>query len=99
MKIEIQLFEGCPNSEEMKNRVLNAIKQSGFYADYFETYVETPEMADKIGFRGSPTVLVNGIDLENLPEPKEASLACRYYVNGLPSIEEIKEFIIQKAKT
>lgn len=98
MKVEVQLFEGCPNSGKMIERVLEAIKLSAIDAEYTEIYVETPEIAEKVKFRGSPTVLVNGLDLENLPEPEVANLACRYYTNGLPSAETISKFMIQAAK-
>ena len=51
--------------------------------------VDTPEKAELHKFRGSPTVLINGIDLEGLPEPESGNLACRYYSNGIPSVESI----------
>lgn len=98
LKVEIQLFEGCPNSGKMIEGVQEAIKLSCLDAEYSETYVETPEAAEKVKFRGSPTVLVNGIDLENLPEPVTANLACRYYMNGLPSAEAIREFMLRTAE-
>ena len=98
LKIEIQHFEGCPNSAEMIMRVKEAIKKFTDQINYKEILVETPEEAERVKFRGSPTVLVNGIDLENMPEPKAGNLACRYYKNGLPSIEEIKNFIIYQTK-
>lgn len=98
VKVEIQLFDGCPNSGEMINRVREAINQLGINVEYSETYVETPEIARRVKFRGSPTLLVNGADIENLPEPETASLACRFYKDGLPSVERIKEFIMQHIK-
>ena len=98
VEIEVQHFEGCPNSGEMIIRVKAAIKEFNNRVDYREILVETQEEAERVKFRGSPTVLINGIDLENMPEPIEANLACRYYKNGLPSIEEIKNFIIHQAK-
>lgn len=98
VEIEVQHFEGCPNSGEMIIRVKSAIKEFNNRVDYREILVETQEKAERVKFRGSPTVLINGIDLENMPEPIEANLACRYYKNGLPSIEEIKNFIIHQAK-
>jgi protein-disulfide isomerase len=98
VKIEVQHFEGCPNSKEMIARVKTAITEFGNNIEYKEILVETPEEAERVKFRGSPTVLINGIDLENMPEPIEANLACRYYIDGLPSIEEIKNFIIVQSK-
>ena len=96
--IEIQHFEGCPNSSEMIKRVKKAIGQTPFDVNYQEILVETSELAQRLKFRGSPTVLINGVDLENMPEPQESDLACRYYKNGLPSVAQIKEFITDKLK-
>lgn len=93
VKIEVQLFHGCPNSDEMINNIHEAISQLGISVEYSEVYVETPEMAKKVKFRGSPTLLVNGRDFEGLIEPEEPSLACRFYSNGIPSVEKIKLFI------
>jgi hypothetical protein len=96
VKIEVQHFKGCPNSEEMITRVKTAITEFENNIEYKEILVETPEEAERVKFRGSPTALINGIDLENMPEPIEANLACRYYKNGLPSIIQIKEFITEQ---
>ena len=94
--VQVQHFVGCPNSGEMIKRVKEAINQLQFEIEYEEILVDTPELARQLNFRGSPTVLVNGNDLENLPEPQEANLACRYYRGGLPTVEAIKNFIMQK---
>lgn len=99
VKIEVQHFDGCPNSAEMIARVKGAIKEFVNQIDYKEILVETQKEAMRVNFRGSPTVLINGVDLENMPEPTNAYLACRYYKNGLPSIEEIKNFIIDQSKS
>ena len=96
--VEVQHFEGCPNSSEMIARVKTAIKEFGNQINYEEILVETPEEAERVKFRGSPTVLINGIDLENMPELNEANLACRYYKNGLPSVDQIKTIIAVQIK-
>ena len=98
LKIEIQHFEGCPNSAEMIARVKATIKECKNQIDYKEIFVETTEKAERIKFRGSPTILINGIDLKNMPEPKGGNLACRYYKNGLPTVEQIKAFIYNQLK-
>jgi hypothetical protein len=85
--IEVQHFHGCPNSVEMIKRVREAITRSEVEIAYKEVLVDTPEKAELYKFRGSPTVLVNGIDLEGLPKPETGNLACRYYNNGIPSVE------------
>ena len=87
--IEVQHFHGCPNSEKMIQRVKEAISRSEVEIEFKEVLIDTPEKAELHKFRGSPTVLVNGVDLEGMPEPDSGTLACRYYKNGIPSVETI----------
>jgi len=93
IKIEIQYFNGCPNSAEMIYRVKEAIKGREEKIEYNEVLVESNELAEKLKFRGSPTVLINGEDIERREEPKSASLNCKVYENGLPEVEEIRKRI------
>jgi glutaredoxin len=90
MIIEVQYFRGCPNSSEMINRVKEAIKSFEENIEYREILVEDNDLAEKLNFRGSPTVLINGKDLEGRDLVESASLNCRIYENGLPSVEKIK---------
>ena len=59
-----------------------------------EVLVESNKLAEKLKFRGSPTVLINGEDIEGREEPDSASLNCRVYERGLPEVEEIRKRII-----
>jgi hypothetical protein len=94
--VEVQYFNGCPNSRTMINNVKAAISELEFNVNYIETLVRDQVDAVKTKFRGSPTLLVNGIDFKNLPEPEYHNLACRYYPNGVPDYNQIKNFIINK---
>ena len=96
IKIEVQHFKGCPNSEKVLEMVKSFISKSEFNIDFSETLVETQEAAEKCKFRGSPTVLINDHDLEGLEESKTPSLSCRYYPNGLPTEKDIRDLIISK---
>lgn len=96
IKIEIQYFEGCPNSEAVLQMVKEFISKSEMKIDFEETLVETLEEAIKHKFRGSPTILINGNDLEGLEENRTPSLSCRYYQNGLPTEKDLHDFIISK---
>lgn len=91
--VEIQYFEGCPHSDEMIKNVKSAIEQIAEPVEFKTVLVDTPEKAEKYKFRGSPTVLINGSDLEGLPEPESGNLACRFYSNGIPSVESIANSI------
>ena len=90
ISIELQHFHGCPNSPVLIERVKEAIK--GFEnINYTEVLVDSNEKAIEIKFRGSPTLLINGEDFENQPEPENPALACRYYPKGLPEVSQIKD--------
>jgi hypothetical protein len=47
------------------------------------------EKQDKRAGYGSPTILVNDIDLFDSPFPYTYNPSCRYYPNGLPNPKEI----------
>jgi hypothetical protein len=89
INIELQHFIGCPNSPILIERVKEVIRDFD-NINYSEVLIESNEKAEEIKFRGSPTLLINGEDFEQLSEPESPALACRYYRNGLPEIEEIK---------
>ncbi|MBZ0198546.1 MAG: DUF2703 domain-containing protein [Ignavibacteriaceae bacterium] len=93
IKVEVQYFTGCPNSQKMIDNAKTAIGQLNFEIEYTETLVESVESAKQTRFRGSPTLLINGFDFENLPEPNEPALSCRYYPSGIPTVDQIKIFL------
>jgi len=93
IKIELQYFKGCPNSEKAMDMVRRFVAESELQIDYEEILVETQEDAEKYKFRGSPTILINGKDIEDLEESRTPSLSCRYYQNGLPNNENLNNYI------
>lgn len=96
LKLQFQYFEGCPNHEKLHKNLIEAIKGLEDKIELEEILVEDDEKAKKFKFRGSPTLLINDEDLENLPAPEDPVLACRFYPNGIPSAEIIREKILQK---
>lgn len=91
LDIEIQFFEGCPNSMELIDRVRKALEKLGIAYSYRETLVESYEFAKRISFRGSPTLLINGIDFENAEPPDNPGMNCRVYQGHLPTEKELVE--------
>ena len=79
MKIELLYFEGCPNWQLADTRLREALHAVGA-AKTPVTYrtVGSPDEAERLGFRGSPTILVNGRDRFAAPGDP-AGLACRIY--------------------
>jgi len=94
INVEIQYFGGCPNSGELLDRTKEAITQCDLEVNLIEVLVDSPAKAVDVKFRGSPTLLINGEDIEGMPKPDNPSLSCRYYKAGLPSVESIRDKIL-----
>ena len=78
MKIEILYFEGCPNHKPAVERVQEIPREEGISADVVEVNVSDSRIAHKIGFLGSTTVRVNGLDAEpGATAAREYGIVCR----------------------
>ncbi len=84
--IEVLYFEGCPNLEPTLTLAGEVLSQLGLSADVREIEVRTPEDAERLRFLGSPSVRVDGQDIEPGAESRnEYALSCRIYGDsGLP---------------
>lgn len=91
--LEFQYFEDCPNYKRMRNHLQRALQGIENEIELIETPVEDEETAVRVRFRGSPTLLINGEDLEGMPAPANPFFACRFYPNGIPSAEAINKKI------
>jgi hypothetical protein len=91
--VKVLYFDGCPNWQVAAGRLRQALDAAGLAGRVDVTYqaVETPEEAERAGFRGSPTILVDGRD----PWPGGGyGLACRIYQTeagpeGSPSVQQL----------
>lgn len=89
IEIEFQYFEGCPHYKNLEKNLDSAIALFEDKIIVNKIEINTIEMAKDKKFRGSPTIVINGEDFENMELPKEIGLTCRYYSNGIPTKEEI----------
>ena len=89
VKLEIQYFRGCPNTGELLDNLGEVVDRRGELVEMAEILVEDPETAKRVGFRGSPTLLIDGEDFERRPVPESPNLSCRLYPEGLPTVDEI----------
>lgn len=60
MRVELLYFEDCPSWRTTNERLQKLSAERGF--EMVRRLVTTPEEAGAIGFRGSPTILVDGRD-------------------------------------
>jgi len=95
MTIEILYFDGCPNHAPTEELVRDVIGALSVDAEIRLERVETPEAAEKARFIGSPTVRIDGVDID--PVARDASrfgLTCRRYGTvGVPPRELIEAAI------
>ncbi len=92
--IVIRYFDGCPHWRIADERVRDALRSAGL-SDATVEYEPVETMADAIrtGFRGSPTILVDGTD-PFAEGYAPVGLACRIYQTeagpqGAPTVEEL----------
>jgi hypothetical protein len=88
--VEILSFEGCPNREGAVALVERVSRELGIEPELRLVNVPDPETAERARFLGSPTIRVDGHDVEpSADERGTFVLACRVYntpqgVSGLP---------------
>ncbi len=91
MKIEVLYVPGCPNYRPAVERIQKVLGAELLRADIEKVPVNSDAEAKALQFPGSPTVRINGTDVE--PNHKNATgLACRLYANGggVPSEEMLR---------
>ena len=81
MKVELLHIVGCPNTDVAEANARAALDALGFRAVPVELVtIRTEAEAVSTRFGGSPTILVDGVDL--FPTTPVSSLACRVYATG-----------------
>ena len=100
MIIELLYFADCPNYDPALQRIQQAIKQERVVAEITRIEVLDDRTAQSLRFRGSPTIRVNGFDVESAPgNAGDYGLCCRTYWNepgvgtGAPSVDLIRRAI------
>lgn len=98
MKVEVQYINGCPNHWATVELIRQVMGELAVNAELLETEIADFENAH-IGFLGSPTVRVNGLDVEPAAwGSSPAGYGCRSYANGskrqgFPSAQMIRDAI------
>jgi hypothetical protein len=99
--IEFQYFNHCPNSKETLHNLRELIKE-GVLRESELIITEVPDLAsaEKINFQGSPTILIDGVDLYDGKKPDSFHYCCRIYdLNGRQTGVLSKDFIKTRLKT
>jgi len=93
MNITLQYFDCCPNWKVADRRIREVITTLSLNADYSHQLVNSPDEAEKYGFHGSPSILIDGID-PFATEVTKVGYACRIYMTDAgpaeaPTIEQL----------
>ena len=96
MQVTFLYYEDCPSHDVVLERLRTVLFEEEIEVDIEIIRVETDERAQQLHFIGSPTIRVDGRDIDPpLPEAHYA-LTCRAYqlengrISPLPSTEMIR---------
>ena len=79
-QVEILWWEGCPSSGAAHDLVRRVMAEAGLDPDSLRSIeVATEETAEHQGFVGSPTIRVDGADVDPPPGGEPTGLTCRVY--------------------
>ena len=90
MKVELLYFDGCPSYEILLPKLRELLDREGVGDEIELRQVESLEAAEGERFLGSPTVRVDGADVDpGAGERRDFGLKCRLYrsnegTSGLP---------------
>jgi hypothetical protein len=86
LRVELLWWEGCPSTEQALALIREALEAAGLErTEVTMIEVTTDEQARKLGFRGSPTILIEGADVVELAGGEDpgagepSALSCRLY--------------------
>lgn len=89
--IEIFWFQGCPNHTRALEMVQDTVRALGVEATIDQVEVPDEEAGNAVRFPGSPTIRVDGIDIEpGFPGCEDCTPRCRVYLTerGLTGLPE-----------
>lgn len=80
MTVELLYFDGCPNYEALLPRLRELLERADVDSELELHRVDSAEEARRLRFLGSPTVRVDGCDVEvGAPDRDDFGLQCRLY--------------------
>ncbi len=98
--VRLLYFEDCPNWRVAEARLKEALVRVGADPDsVIYEQVTALDQAESLGFRGSPTILVDGTDPFAAPDAP-GGLTCRIYwtptgAQPAPTVEQLRAALIR----
>lgn len=104
MRVEFLYFEDCPSHSEALARLRRALEAEGLPVEVEVVRVGSQEAAEHHGFPGSPTIRIDGEDLQPEGGSGPPALTCRTYrtregrLSPLPTEAMVREFVASRAR-
>ena len=102
-RVELLWWEGCPSYEQALAELQEAMSQAGLDpASVDVRHVDTEDEATRERFTGSPTIRIDGRDVQPTDEP--AGLTCRIYrlrdgrVSPTPDPADLRDALMSATK-
>jgi hypothetical protein len=97
VKIELLWWDGCPSHPEALTLLESILAEHGIDVPVELVEVVTDEQAAELRFPGSPTIRLDGRDIDPVGAESPPSLTCRVYrlpdgrFSPIPSREQLEE--------
>jgi len=95
MKIELLTIPHCPGVEGARQVLRHLLRPIG--ETFIETTIRNEEQAMATHFLGSPTIQINGQEIEPERRNDPASFSCRTYAHGKDRLCRIPEEMLRQA--
>ncbi len=99
MDVTLLYFEDCPNWR-IADGHLDALVAENPEMSITRHIVDTPDEAERTRFRGSPSILVDGVDPFADPDDP-VGLSCRVYLTpdgpaGSPTLDQLRDVLARR---
>ncbi len=97
MRIDFFFWKDCPSHPEARALLREVLDAAGIDAEVVEREVFSEQEAEELAFPGSPTIRVDGRDVDPAGASTRPALTCRIYhlpggrVSPVPSREQLEE--------
>jgi hypothetical protein len=94
--VELLYWEGCPSYPEARELLAEVLSSRGVDTEIRMREVSSDAEAEQLGFPGSPTILIDGRDVDSRGAGAPPALTCRVYygpdgrVSPIPSREDLE---------
>lgn len=90
-KVELLFSSDCPNVSRAREQLRRALEQAALPLMWQEHCVDAPDAPEHVRAYGSPTILVDGVDVDS--QRDAGGTCCRVYsgsdLSGAPSLQTL----------